>query len=167
LVPSNKRNKAGKILYVGPCGCCGTEATVPFKATHKPALCADCHRLPPTPDFLLLDGNVTINRHVVRWIDCKYFYGSCSAEQQSLRTQALKYSNRYGPGAFIFAFEFCLQLEIPNVLILDAGIKLDMTDIGFSKDYEPKPESDTGFGIRDKIKYPKYRNGIRDIIPGL
>ena len=60
-----------------------------------------------------------------------------------------------------------LELEIPNVLILDAGIKLDMTDIGFSKDYEPEPESDTGFGTRDKIKYPKYRNGIRDIIPGL
>lgn len=70
--PTNQRHqKTGNILYVGPCGCCGMEARVPFKPIHKPALCADCNRLPPTPDFLLLDDNVTINGHVVRWIDCK------------------------------------------------------------------------------------------------
>lgn len=77
----------------------------------------------PTPDFLICDPRgILVNGHVVRWIDAKNFYGSCTRFMQSkLRQQARCYLECFGPGAFVFSHGYCEDFSIPGVIALDAS----------------------------------------------
>jgi hypothetical protein len=83
-----------------------------------------------TPDTLLLD-DVYINGHPVNWIDAKGTYGAYLDPEayyaESLVHQARRYTDAWGPGAFIFRRGCCtglvrrFKLEGLPVLVLDAG----------------------------------------------
>jgi hypothetical protein len=71
-----------------------------------------------TPDFLI-DSNLEINSHIVKWIDAKNFYGSnIDFVKNKIKKQIKKYINTYGPGCIIFNYGFNSKLKFNNVLIL-------------------------------------------------
>lgn len=86
-----------------------------------------------TPDCLILD-DCYINGRLVRWMDCKSFYGSGLRENKhfinSLKKQVGKYESEFNqPGAVVFKHGFCskLQNKNPSALFLDAGpLRVDM-----------------------------------------
>jgi hypothetical protein len=82
-----------------------------------------------SPDFLF-PSKLTINGFEVAWLDCKCFYGNASTALTSskMAQQALKYNNRFGPGAIVFAFGFCSALDIKDVTILDAS-QMDLSSL--------------------------------------
>lgn len=82
-----------------------------------------------TPDCVLLD-DVYINGKLLRWIDCKNYYGS--ARSRIFLEKTLKQCKRYdgyfdGAGAIIYKLGYSADLvkKIPNSLLLDKGLLSD------------------------------------------
>jgi len=80
---------------------------------------------PNTPDCVFLD-DVYINNKLVRWIDCKNYYGS--SRSRVFLSKTLTQSNRYdncfqGKGAIIYKLGYSndLKMKITNSLLLDRG----------------------------------------------
>lgn len=130
-------NSAGKAIFEGQCILCNDICTVPFKpfaGMRDPPKCLSCYRgnkLTATPDFVF-DDNVYINGMPVKWLDCKCFYGSASSPFTIglLQSQAAKYNQHFGCGAFVFAFGYCegLSKSLEGTILLDAT-PLEMGDI--------------------------------------
>lgn len=121
----------GRTLFSGLCCLCGNSCECPFKPLvgREGPKCRDCFSN-LTPDFLSLD-DVYINGVKVTWIDCKCYYGSgCMGihGKTSLQRVSVDYSNKWGPGAVIFAFGFCESFELDGVLLLDDS-NLDKTTL--------------------------------------
>lgn len=89
----------------------------------------------PTPDVLFLKP-VKINGVLVSWLDAKQYYASAILAHKEaipngkLKNQALRYNEKYGLGAFVFARGFCAEpsFVVENALLLDAT-PLDMCAI--------------------------------------
>ena len=79
-----------------------------------------------TPD-ILFDKPIIIKvnkaEYIVNWIDAKnYALVNVSFIIKSLKKQAAKYNNIFGPGAFVFHYGFDSSIKIPNTLILDGSL---------------------------------------------
>ena len=77
-----------------------------------------------TPDFLFKEP-IMINGHIIKWLDAKnyYWYGS-PLTARSVHLQAEKYTEAFGPGAFVFRHGADPQVvigtrpsEIPPVIL--------------------------------------------------
>ncbi len=95
----------------------------------------------PTPDILFLRP-VSINGHLVKWIDAKMYYASASFANHKklpngkLKNIAQRYNDFYGGrGAFVFGQGFCASLQdtVNNALLLDST-PLDMTEVNAFQD---------------------------------
>ena len=79
-----------------------------------------------TPD-ILFDQPVQIEIggtiYMIRWMDAKnYTLINVPFIMKSLISQATKYNEVFGLGAFVFRYGFDNNIKIPNVLILDGSI---------------------------------------------
>ena len=73
-----------------------------------------------TPD-IVLSLPISINNHIVNWIDSKATYGDEQTHNQSLNKQFRGYINRYGPGLVIYWFGYTKIIENfdQNILIIN------------------------------------------------
>eukprot|EP00797_Seminavis_robusta_P032429 Sro725_g193370.1 n/a (222) ;mRNA; r:41508-42380 len=95
----------------------------------------------PTPD-ILFTRPVSINGHLVKWIDAKLFYASAMYAHNSklpngkLQAMAQRFNEHFGgKGAFVFGQGFCVDLKksVTGALLLDAT-PLDLTDLNAFQD---------------------------------
>jgi hypothetical protein len=74
-----------------------------------------------TPDILFLD-EVYINGVRVHWIDYKDYIGTQNGFiYKSNCAQALKYCNKWGPGALCYRWSYVSDLIVPNACLLDGS----------------------------------------------
>jgi len=75
-----------------------------------------------TPDLIFNDP-ININGKLVKWLDCKNYYGSIVNMFliKKNQKQVDKYNKKWGPGALLFSLGFNRDLgkKIKNVLLLD------------------------------------------------
>jgi hypothetical protein len=88
----------------------------------------------PTPD-LTFEPPIRINNRDIAWVDAKMLYASYMFRRKNfmpetrLQATADKYTNAFGPGAFVFGSGFCRGLEAEvHALFLDST-PLDMSRI--------------------------------------
>lgn len=76
-----------------------------------------------TPDILLVNPiDITHNgtNHKIYWIDAKnYILIDTPFLIKSLKQQSKKYTDCFGPGAFVFSLGYDSSISIPSTLILD------------------------------------------------
>lgn len=71
-----------------------------------------------TPDFLI-ESELKINEHIVKWIDAKNFFGSnVSFMKTKIIDQTKKYIKNYGNGSIIFKLGFNESYYNSNILFL-------------------------------------------------
>lgn len=71
-----------------------------------------------TPDFLI-ESELTINGHEIKWIDAKNFFGSnVSFIKTKIIDQTKKYIGNYGKGSIIFNLGFNQSYSDSNILFL-------------------------------------------------
>ena len=71
-----------------------------------------------TPDFLI-ESELTINGHEIKWIDAKNFFGSnVSFIKTKIIDQTKKYIKNYGKGSIIFNLGFNQSYSDSNILFL-------------------------------------------------
>jgi len=71
-----------------------------------------------TPDFLI-ESDLTINGHEIKWIDAKNFFGSdVSFVKNKITDQTKKYIKNYGKGSIIFNLGFNESYFDSNILFL-------------------------------------------------
>lgn len=71
-----------------------------------------------TPDFLI-ESELTINGHEIKWIDAKNFFGSnVSFVKSKIIDQTKKYIKNYGEGSIIFNLGFNQSYLDSNILFL-------------------------------------------------
>lgn len=129
FIYEGKMDSKARKLYSGKCEC-GKRIEVPFKPykySSNPPKCFTC-RSHFTPDFLFID-DLFINGEKVSWIDCKFSYGSTDMHHKmQIQDQISKYTEKWGKGAIVFAFGYCLGNTLDNVLVLDAS-PLDLSEL--------------------------------------
>lgn len=79
----------------------------------------ESNKVTNTPDFLILD-EFFINGFKINWIDAKNFYG-CGTKfmVKKIKSQTIKYINKWGSGSVIFNLGFNSELEIESILMID------------------------------------------------
>ena len=71
-----------------------------------------------TPDFLI-ESELKINEHIIKWIDAKNFFGSnVSFMKTKIIDQTKKYIKNYGNGSIIFSLGFNESYYNSNILFL-------------------------------------------------
>jgi hypothetical protein len=71
-----------------------------------------------TPDFLLT-SELKIHNNIIRWIEVKNFYGTCTKfNHKKIQEQINKYIKLYGNGCLIFSLGYCSDLQFDNTIIL-------------------------------------------------
>jgi hypothetical protein len=74
-----------------------------------------------TPDFLI-ESELIIGGHEIKWIDAKNFYGSnASFVKSKINEQTRKYIKNHGKGSIIFNLGFNESYFDPNILFLSWG----------------------------------------------
>lgn len=150
-VPEEKEKTGPAKRYTGLC--CGCEGPSPFSLRFRPTLerlpfCQMCKARPIQvskstkffpgyyPDILFLH-DVHINGRIIRWIECKAYYASALLQTDrvyrklpvnKIQTQLDRFTKLYGPGAILFSGGFHSNINISDVLILDAT-PLDMSEM--------------------------------------
>ena len=84
----------------------------------------DAHHRGPNPDFTF-DPPIVINGKPICWVDAKMIYasrifiGKKYMAEHKLADTATRYTNVFGPGAFVFGRGFCSELRssIPAMLL--------------------------------------------------
>lgn len=98
---------------------------IPFKTEHDIRE-EKIHTL--TPDILFIEPIIiTVNeiKHVIHWLDAKnYMLSNVPYMIDSLNKQALKYTNAFGKGGFVFHYGFDTSVVIDNTLILGGMTQL-------------------------------------------
>ena len=77
-----------------------------------------CGKAFSTPDFLI-ESELTINGHEIKWIDAKNFFGSnVSFVKTKINEQTKKYIKNYGKGSIIFNLGFNESYFDSNIFFL-------------------------------------------------
>jgi hypothetical protein len=156
-VPSQVSKKGHVQQYTGQC--CGCKRTKLRVSSFKPSMerlyfcpaCLQHHgriQVSDTttlirgrhPDILFLQP-VSINGTLVRWIECKAYYGSAVLTYEKkyerlpvnrIQAQLNRYKKHYGPGAILFLKGFHANVNLTGALLLDAT-PLDLSAVNAFK----------------------------------
>ncbi len=153
-IPDGIQVKGTRSVHMYKGQCCSCSAGPYFSVHYKPSLekwpmCEKCRALPIQvsestsmipgyhPDVLVLH-DLEINGQLVRWIDCKAYYGSGLLTNNKrkyrmlpvnkIQAQVDRYTDKYGPGAILFLRGFHSQMKLSGALLLDAS-PLDLSAI--------------------------------------